>query len=53
MPRFRIVAHVTAPRPIVRLIPMRLRAEAKKLAKRGIPVSIDSIDIREEKEGGD
>ena len=47
MPRFRVVATITCPKPLARLIPMTLRREARRLSKKGMQVSLDDVKVEE------
>ena len=47
MPRFRVVATITCPKPLARLIPMKLRKEARRLAKKGFSISLDDVKVEE------
>lgn len=45
MPRFRVVATVTCPKPLARMIPMKLRKEARRLKQLGF--SLDDVKVEE------
>lgn len=45
MPRFRVVATIVCPAPLARLIPMKLRKEARRLRSTGF--SLEDVKVEE------
>lgn len=47
MPRFRVVATVRCSKPLVRMIPMKLRKEARRLQKNGLQLDLEDVKVEE------
>lgn len=47
MPRFRIEATIVCSKPIARLIPIKLRKEARRLSKSGVQLDLEAVKVVE------
>ena len=47
MPRFRVEATIVCAKPIARMIPIKLRKEARRLSNRGIQIDLEDVKVEE------
>ena len=47
MPRFKVIATVVCSKPLVRLIPIKLRREVRRLSKMGLQLDLEDVRIEE------
>lgn len=47
MPRFRVEATIVCAKPLARLIPIKLRKEARRLSKMGLQIDLADVKVEE------
>lgn len=47
MPRFRVTATIVCSKPIARMIPMKLRKEARRLSRMGLQLDLEDVKVEE------